>query len=395
MPSTAGLSAAASESPWDAIVLGAGPAGTIAARQLALQGKRVLLVDKACLPRDKVCGGCLGGAALDALQSVGLGHLPTACGGVSLSTFSLASEGLTASIPIGRRIAVSRRIFDDALLNEAARAGVIVCDQTQGLLDPRQSIETRMVSLQRCGKDLTAQARVVIVATGLAPSPAEFDTQVVPRSYIGLGGVLDEPPCRLKRGELLMACGDAGYVGVTAVENGRYDVAAAVRPSALAEYKSPAALVRCILEGAGLSPRCDLSAVHWHGTPPLTRRTSPVGSHRCLVVGDAAGYVEPFTGEGIGWAMQSAILATLLLSSSPAAWDASLPREWQQLHDAALSGRRRLCRMITQLLRLRPVRQLAVRGLQWAPAASRPIVHRLDRPMTLTAHYPTSAAYDH
>src|SRR5688572_1072189 len=178
MPLTAGLSAVARESPWDAIVLGAGPAGTIAARQLALQGKRVLLIDKARLPRDKVCGGCLGGAALDALESVGLGHLPTACGGVSLSTFSFASEGLTASIPIGRRIAVSRRTFDDALLKEAVHAGVIVCDQTQGLLDPRQSIETRTVRLQRRGEEITSQARIVIVATGLALSPAEFDTQL-------------------------------------------------------------------------------------------------------------------------------------------------------------------------------------------------------------------------
>jgi flavin-dependent dehydrogenase len=388
MPLTAGLSAVARESPWDAIVLGAGPAGTIAARQLALESKRVLLVEKALLPRDKVCGGCLGGAALDALEFVGLGHVPRACGGVSLSTFSFASEGLTASIPIGRRIAVSRRTFDDALLKEAVHAGVIVCDQTQGLLDPRQSIETRTVSLQRRGEEITAQARIVIVATGLALSPAEFDTQLAPRSYIGLGSILDRPPCRLKRGELLMACGDAGYVGVTAVENDRYDVAAAVRPGALAEYKSPAALIRCILEGAGLSPRDDLSAIHWHGTPPLTRRTSPVGSHRCLVIGDAAGYVEPFTGEGIGWAMQSAILAASLLRASLAVWDESLPCEWQQLHDAALAGRRRLCRVVTQLLRLRPVRQLAVRGLQWAPAVSRPIVRRLDRPLTTPDHYP-------
>src|SRR5688572_33495727 len=47
---------------WDAVVIGAGPAGSVAARQLALQGKRVLLVEKDKLPRDKVCGGCLGGA---------------------------------------------------------------------------------------------------------------------------------------------------------------------------------------------------------------------------------------------------------------------------------------------------------------------------------------------
>ena len=60
---------------WDALVIGAGPAGALAARQAALSGKRVLLVDSKSFPRPKVCGACLNGQALVVLQSVGLGSV--------------------------------------------------------------------------------------------------------------------------------------------------------------------------------------------------------------------------------------------------------------------------------------------------------------------------------
>ncbi len=58
---------------WDAVVVGAGPAGALAAHQLAVGGARVLLVEKKRFPRWKVCGACLNGQALAVLDSTGLG----------------------------------------------------------------------------------------------------------------------------------------------------------------------------------------------------------------------------------------------------------------------------------------------------------------------------------
>src|SRR5262249_19506522 len=57
---------------WDAAIVGAGPAGAVAASTLARSGWSVLLVDRASFPRGKVCGCCLGGAALDALEQAGV-----------------------------------------------------------------------------------------------------------------------------------------------------------------------------------------------------------------------------------------------------------------------------------------------------------------------------------
>ena len=59
----------------DAVVIGAGPAGSVAARERALRGCSVLLVEKARVPRAKVCGCCVNGAAVRTLQRLGLSHV--------------------------------------------------------------------------------------------------------------------------------------------------------------------------------------------------------------------------------------------------------------------------------------------------------------------------------
>ena len=68
----AGDPAPAGGGPWDAVVVGAGPAGATAARQLARQGHRVMLLDSRAFPREKVCGHALLADALACLERVGL-----------------------------------------------------------------------------------------------------------------------------------------------------------------------------------------------------------------------------------------------------------------------------------------------------------------------------------
>jgi flavin-dependent dehydrogenase len=363
---------------WDAVVMGAGPAGAIAARQLALAGARVLLVDKARLPRDKVCGGCLGGAALNVLESIGLGEIPAVADGVPLSTFTLASSRATARVPIGRRIAVSRRSFDAALVQEAVRAGATVRSGAAATLAPVTSREVRGVLLRHQSRVTAIDAKVVMVATGLAAPPAGCLSRSAARSRVGLGAILDHTPCHVAPGELVMACGPLGYVGVTGVEAGRYDVAAAIDPRALTA-RSPGAVVADILTQSGRKPTIDLEAVSWHGTPPLTRSVTPLAFDRCLLIGDAAAYVEPFTGEGIGWAMHSAVLVAELVSRYRGYWGESIVQLWPAMYARALAHRQRSCRVLSQSLRIAAIRHLMTFGLSHVPALSIPIVQRLDR----------------
>ena len=90
-------------SVWDAVVIGAGPAGALAARQLALGGARVLLVEKARFPRWKICGACLNGHALDALGAAGLGSLVDRLGAVGLREFRVGIGGgmIPIALPVG------------------------------------------------------------------------------------------------------------------------------------------------------------------------------------------------------------------------------------------------------------------------------------------------------
>jgi flavin-dependent dehydrogenase len=363
---------------WGAVVIGAGPAGAITARQLAIRGWQVLLIEKSKIPRAKVCGGCLGGAALDVLANIGLGDLPANCGGVSLERMQLASGGSVAQIEIGRRVAVSRETFDAALIREATHAGAVICAETTGAPNSSVDLDARAVELRHRDQSAIVRARVVIVATGLAKSPPDFVTQTVRGSRIGLGAVLDNGQSFEQPDTLYMACDATGYVGIAPVEKGRLDVAAAVDAAALGRAASPGELVARILIHAGLSVPAGFDEAEWRGTPPLTRETRPLGSYRCLLVGDAAGYVEPFTGEGIGWAIQSAVLACSLLGKELHVWDSKLPDRWKKLHDRAFGRHQRSCRRIVQLLRNKTVRTVVLWILRRAPTLARPVVRRLD-----------------
>jgi menaquinone-9 beta-reductase len=363
---------------WDVVVLGAGPAGAIAARQFALQGHRVLLVEKSQFPRFKVCGGCLGGAALDVLEDLGLGDLPTKCGGVPLQSIRLASGGSVAEIEIGRRIAVSRQTFDAALVEEAIHSGTVLCTETTGSLHLSADLHARSVMLRCRERAIVVRTKAVMVATGLAPCPPDFLVRASPKSRIGLGAILEHSLGYDEPGVLHMACGAEGYVGIAQVEEGRLDIAAAVDPAALAAAGSAGKLVSNILSDSGLPMFADLGAASWRGTPLLTRQTEPLGSNRCLIVGDAARYVEPFTGEGIGWAMQSAVLACALMTKGLDEWDAGLPDRWRKLHDQTFSRHQRQCRLIVRLMRSKTIRSVALWSLRRAPNLARPIVRQLD-----------------
>ncbi len=85
---------------WPVIVVGAGPAGALAARELARRDRAVLLVDRAAFPRGKVCGCCLNARALATLAGVGLADLAARHGAVPLRQLLVAGRGCRAQLPL-------------------------------------------------------------------------------------------------------------------------------------------------------------------------------------------------------------------------------------------------------------------------------------------------------
>ena len=187
-------------------------------------------------------------------------------------------------------------------------------------------------SIQRDGSICPRKA--VLIATGLSSCQPHCTTYVSPKSRIGLGTLLEQPRGYVKSDILQMACSSSGYVGVAPVDGGRFDVAAAVDPAALAAARSPGKLICGILSEAGLPALVGLEVAEWRGTPLLTRQTRPLAANRCLIVGDAAEYAEPFTGEGIGWAMGSAVLASTLIQQGLEMWNAEIAERWNRIMNA-------------------------------------------------------------
>ena len=366
---------------WDVIVIGAGPAGALAAHQLARLQLRVLLVEKRAFPRWKVCGSCLNGVALRALETAGLGHLLDALGAVPLERIRLGLQGrqLELALPAGRSL--SRGRLDLALCEAAVAAGAVLRSQCEATVAGAHP-DGREVQL-RCGADLQlTSARVVLVASGLG-NPGlgpeiPIQTRISPRARIGAGCELDAGVRGYGKGTIHMAIGRHGYVGLVRNEAGALNLAAAFDRPHLIAAGGPAASAAAVLAEAGFDPLPEAAAASWRATPALTRRSNPPAADRVLLLGDAAGYVEPFTGEGMGWALVGALAVVPLVLQGQQEWNQGLEREWTRRHARLIGTRQRFCHGLAFALR-RPglSRALLVAAGRW-PALTAPLLQHLE-----------------
>jgi flavin-dependent dehydrogenase len=326
-------------------------------------------------PRTKVCGCCLNGAAIATLTGLGLGHVLSDA--VPIQRLNLAAGRRIASVKLMRGVALSRDRFDSRLQKAAVQEGVEFRPGTQARLGQDRP-EGREVFLN----GVPLLARVVVMASGLLGG----DSNPEPGSRIGAGVMLpwDDADEFYTPGTIYMATGKHGYVGLVRVEGERLDLAAAFDPSFVKAQGGLGAATLAILSQVGWPVPAKLAEFPWKGTPALTRRTVPVASHRLFMVGDAAGYIEPFTGEGMAWAVMAAAALAPLAARAAGSWDNGMPREWEVTLGQILGHRHRLCRLIARLLRSPRLSSFAVRTLSLFPLLARPLVSTLNQP----AHLP-------
>ena len=379
----------AADQTWDVIVVGAGPAGALAARESARQGVSVLLVDKAVFPRRKICGCCVNAAALATLRAVGLGELATQLGAKPLDELWLASGRWRASIPLPGSVAVSREAFDAALVEQAVLAGADFLPHTLVTLGIGEG-PTRRLRLCDGQQQVSVEARVVLAADGLSGRLLQheraFGSSVAHDSRVGIGTMVNDPPRFYRSGTIFMVSEAGGYVGLVRLEDGRLNVAAALDPSFVRDSGGPGTAVAMILEQADLPPMVELVALPWLGTPPFTRHRPRLSAHRLFVLGDTAGYVEPFTGEGIAWALASGVAVMPLALKAVRHWTPMLTSHWMALHRRLLGRRYATCRVVTRLLRRVALTRAAVNVLSQAPGLAAPLVRYLNRPFPIARH---------
>lgn len=315
---------AAGERRWDAIVIGAGPSGSMAAFHLASRGHRVLLVDRQAFPREKVCGDALIPDALACLRRAGLWQEVRAAGFVPSSAVVYSPSRFRVVIP-GEYLTLKREALDDLLARAAVRAGA------QFVLGSAKDVRPAGASGVEVafGEDpRTFQARIVLLATGadvslpgkagllVEPSPSAFAMRCYVRSPLDLDQLVityDRTTLPgyawvfpMGGGEFNVGCGVATSGGVPPV-NLKAAFQRVAQEFPVARDLMAQATASTPLKGARL--RCGLSG------------TRPLGQGPVMAAGEAIGATFPYTGEGIGKAMETGEMAAELIHEALDAGD--------------------------------------------------------------------------
>jgi flavin-dependent dehydrogenase len=355
----------------------------MAAYELAGRSLRVLLVDKSAFPRPKVCGCCLNGQTLALLESRGLAHVIRENRAVPLRQVMLATNRHRANIPIPIGVALSREAFDLGLINSATQRGVNFLPQTRATLSGMCPSGCQ-IGLEFNGERLEVKSGLVLVADGLSGTFSQAFSQFGSRpikgeeSRIGAAVIVEKSPAFYGPETIYMACGSGGYVGLVRLEDGRLNIAAAFERQAMRRAGGPGRLAHKILNDAGLPALPEILQVAWKGTSPLRRRARNLAAERVFVLGDAASFVEPFTGEGIAWALLSAVAVAPLAAQASQGWNTGLEREWTEVYHQQVERRQLICRLTAATLRHPGLTTLAVQVLAFFPFLSRPVLRRLN-----------------
>jgi geranylgeranyl reductase family protein len=302
---------------WDVAVIGAGPAGAMAALAAASQGRRVVILERFRIPRYKTCAGGLVGASVNALPA---GFTAPVQATASSFTFSLRggpARTKSSAVPLIRL--VRRDEFDALLVDAAVAAGAVVYDGTIVTNLAAEDDAMRMTTRNRGD----VRARIIVGADGSASRSAAYVGVVLDQVDLGLEVELVTPGDQSAHWANRVLIDWGTIPGAYAWVFPKGDTLSA---GVIAERGNPdltRSYLNDFLAGLGLGQReAVVSSGH------LTRcrtRDSPLYRGRVLVAGDAAGLLDPWTREGISFALRSGTMAgRAAAQASAAASDAAV-----------------------------------------------------------------------
>jgi len=284
---------------FDVAIVGGGPAGSSCAAFCAIAGLQSLVLDREKFPREKVCGDCLNPSCWTVLTRLELADrvrdLPHSklC---SVEFISISGRGVTVDLPSGAdgEISVKRSLFDDLLLRRARELGANVHEQTTvtGLSrNEYWNIETDSGDL--------FQARILIGADGRNSTVAHLCNLLSrpARERVALQAHIPLP--RDFGNRIVLQFLREGYSGQASVNGTQLNLCLVGTPPTISTLRKWA------------ERQFDLPPNQpWRTITPLTRSPIPSAHENLFFIGDAARVVEPFTGEGIYYALRSGELAS-------------------------------------------------------------------------------------
>ena len=335
---------AAPRTSFDALIVGAGLAGSTAAIQLARAGWSVALIERQHFPRRKVCGECLAASNLPLLQALGVGDAFHARAGRALRRVTLlhGDSAVTADLPAadhdhdhnhdhdhdrgpwGR--ALGRETLDGLLLDQARAAGAAVFQpwSVQAILGTVGAWYVELRALESAAL-LRLRATLVIDAHGCWEDlPTDRPNRRLARSAADLFAFkANFAGSQLPEGAISVLALHGGYGGMVVADAGATTVACCIRRDRLSALRSAAPGLRAgdavqdwlERECAGVQRALQgaLRDGPWLSSGPLHPGVHLEAGDDIFRIGNAAGEAHPILGEGMSMALQSAALLTSVL----------------------------------------------------------------------------------
>jgi menaquinone-9 beta-reductase len=374
----------------DVIVVGAGPAGSASAALLAKRGFRVVLLDRATFPRDKACGEYTSPETERVLERIGALEGVEKAGARRLRSMRVISpNGRSFSMDYsspgeedGKQIlATPRRILDAALVDYARQSGVEVRERVKvegvTLRDGRVA---GVICCEKSGMSRELQCRLVVGADGVHSvvvrslglgAPLRWPQNLgMVAHYTGYTGLQNER-CE-SWGEMHVSA--SGYAGLAPQSAGLLNVGL-VMPMRLAKRFDGLSAVERFEQFAfsfpGVAERLKGAerADQVRGVGPIGARVTRTSGPGYLLVGDAAGFFDPFTGEGVYKALRGAELAAEVAAGALERGDVSAGplASYSSLRRKEFVAKEMVCRLVQLFVGLPPAMDYVVYRLARRP----------------------------
>jgi menaquinone-9 beta-reductase len=352
---------------FDVAIAGAGPAGTSAAIHLATQGARVLLVEQKRFPRPKLCGEFISPECMPHFERLGVADQMISAGAVTLTqTVFYSRKGRSVNVPsewfgaTGRALGLSRAEMDQKLLERAKNAGALVLEDTQAseLILDRGCVRGLRL---KCGSEIKEHhARVTVDATGRTRALArKLNSRRKPEHIsryrlVAFKAHLENAQVAEGACEIYLYPG--GYGGLSSVEGGASNFCFIASARDVRRCGSdPEAVIR---ESVFRNPRAAYTLAHAHARSEWLSvslesfgRQKLVPAEGLITIGDAAAFIDPFSGSGMLIALESGELAARTITNQferlrQDASFAPLAREYRVEYGKKFDSRLRICSLL-------------------------------------------------